>query len=58
MPDRRSAHLHVDHVGNVGLFGDATVLLQRAESEAGYGPNPKELGRPDAEAESLAAAER
>jgi hypothetical protein len=55
MPDRRSAHLHV---GNVGLFGDATVLLQRAESEPGYGPNPKELGRPDAEAESLAAAER
>jgi len=40
------SHLHVDHVGNVGLFPDATVLLQRAEYEAGYGPNPKELIEP------------
>src|SRR4051795_12094385 len=37
------SHLHVDHVGNVGLFGEATVLLQRAEYEAGYGPNPEQL---------------
>jgi N-acyl homoserine lactone hydrolase len=37
------SHLHVDHVGNVGLFPEATVLLQRAEYEAGYGPNAKQL---------------
>jgi N-acyl homoserine lactone hydrolase len=37
------SHLHVDHVGNVGLFPAATVLLQRAEYEAGYGPHPERL---------------
>jgi N-acyl homoserine lactone hydrolase len=37
------SHLHVDHVGNVGLFPEATVLMQRAEHEAGYGPNAKQL---------------
>src|SRR4051794_11199372 len=37
------SHLHVDHVGNVGLFPEVTVLLQRAEYAAGYGPNPQEL---------------
>jgi N-acyl homoserine lactone hydrolase len=35
------SHLHVDHVGNVGLFPRSTVLLQRAEYEAGYGPDPE-----------------
>lgn len=37
------SHLHVDHVGNVGLFPRANVLLQRAEYEAGYGPDAKQL---------------
>jgi N-acyl homoserine lactone hydrolase len=44
------SHLHVDHVGNVGLFPRTTVLLQRAEYEAGYGPDPErfiEPGAPD-----------
>jgi glyoxylase-like metal-dependent hydrolase (beta-lactamase superfamily II) len=40
------SHLHVDHVGNVGLFPAASVLLQRAEFEAGYGPDAKELIEP------------
>jgi N-acyl homoserine lactone hydrolase len=40
------SHLHVDHVGNVGLFPAATVLLQRAEYEAGYGPHPEQLIEP------------
>jgi glyoxylase-like metal-dependent hydrolase (beta-lactamase superfamily II) len=40
------SHLHVDHVGNVGLFGSARVLLQRAEYEAGYGPHPEQLIEP------------
>lgn len=35
------SHLHVDHVGNVGLFPEARVLVQRAEYDAGYGPNPE-----------------
>lgn len=30
------SHLHVDHVGNAGLFPGATVLMQLAEYEAGY----------------------
>jgi glyoxylase-like metal-dependent hydrolase (beta-lactamase superfamily II) len=37
------SHLHIDHVGNVDLFPDATVLLQKDEFDAGYGPNPEEL---------------
>lgn len=35
------SHLHVDHVGNVGRFPRATVLLQRDEHEAAYGPDPE-----------------
>jgi glyoxylase-like metal-dependent hydrolase (beta-lactamase superfamily II) len=37
------SHLHIDHVGNVDLFPDPTVLLQQAEYDAGYGPNPEEF---------------
>jgi len=35
------SHLHVDHVGNVDLVPRATVLLQRAEFDAGFGPDPQ-----------------
>ncbi|HZO97134.1 MAG TPA: N-acyl homoserine lactonase family protein [Gaiellaceae bacterium] len=35
------SHLHVDHVGNAALFPAATVLLQRAEHDAGFGPHPE-----------------
>jgi N-acyl homoserine lactone hydrolase len=35
------SHLHVDHVGNVGLFPAARVLMQGAEYDAGYGPHPE-----------------
>jgi N-acyl homoserine lactone hydrolase len=35
------SHMHVDHVGNVGLFPDAPVMLQRAEHDAAYGPDPE-----------------
>src|SRR4051794_18009538 len=38
------SHLHVDHVGNVGMSTAATtVLLQRAEHEAGFGARPQEF---------------
>jgi len=37
------SHLHIDHGGNVDLFPGATVLLQQAEYDAGFGPNATEL---------------
>jgi glyoxylase-like metal-dependent hydrolase (beta-lactamase superfamily II) len=37
------SHLHIDHVGNVELFPDATVLMQQAEYDAGYGPDAQKL---------------
>jgi N-acyl homoserine lactone hydrolase len=37
------SHLHVDHVGNIDLFPEATVLLQEAEADAGFGPHAEEL---------------
>ncbi|MBR1225155.1 N-acyl homoserine lactonase family protein [Bradyrhizobium sp. AUGA SZCCT0176] len=33
------SHTHGDHIGNVGLFPDARVLIQRAEHEWIYGDN-------------------
>ncbi|WCB93401.1 N-acyl homoserine lactonase AttM [Baekduia alba] len=37
------SHLHVDHVGNLDLFPNATVLLQEAEYAAGFGPDAEAL---------------
>jgi N-acyl homoserine lactone hydrolase len=37
------SHLHVDHVGNLELFPDSTVLLQEAEYAAGFGPDAEAL---------------
>jgi N-acyl homoserine lactone hydrolase len=37
------SHLHIDHVGNLDLFGGATVLLQQAEYDAGFGPHAEAL---------------
>lgn len=37
------SHLHVDHVGNIDLFPGATVLLQEAEYDAGFGPDAEAL---------------
>jgi glyoxylase-like metal-dependent hydrolase (beta-lactamase superfamily II) len=37
------SHLHIDHVGNVGLFPRAKVIMQQAEYEAAYGPNAEQL---------------
>ncbi len=33
------SHFHVDHVGNVSLFADATLLAQRDEYDAAFGPD-------------------
>jgi glyoxylase-like metal-dependent hydrolase (beta-lactamase superfamily II) len=35
------SHLHIDHLGNLAPFRDATVLLQQAEYDAAYGPDPE-----------------
>jgi glyoxylase-like metal-dependent hydrolase (beta-lactamase superfamily II) len=37
------SHLHVDHVGNLELFPDATVLLHEAEYAAGFSPDAEAL---------------
>jgi N-acyl homoserine lactone hydrolase len=34
------SHFHPDHVGNVDLFPDATLLVQRDEYDAAFGPDP------------------
>lgn len=36
-------HLHYDHTGNCGLFGNATIHVQRAEVEYATGPNMRHL---------------
>jgi glyoxylase-like metal-dependent hydrolase (beta-lactamase superfamily II) len=38
------SHLHADHVGNVALFPRATLLLQREEYQAAFGPTPARFG--------------
>jgi len=38
------SHLHGDHVGNVELLPNATLLLQREEYAAGFGAGPGKYG--------------
>jgi len=38
------SHFHSDHVGNANLFTAATVLVQRAEYDAAFGPDPAKYG--------------
>lgn len=38
------SHMHVDHVGNAPLFPRATLLLQREEYDAAFGPDPGKYG--------------
>lgn len=37
------SHMHIDHVGNAGLFRGARVVMQRAERDAAYGPDAERL---------------
>lgn len=37
------SHLHIDHVGNLDLFPQATVVMQRAEYDAAHGPDAEAL---------------
>ena len=38
------SHMHSDHVGNTKLFPKATLLMQKEEYEAGFGPTPEKYG--------------
>jgi N-acyl homoserine lactone hydrolase len=38
------SHLHIDHVGNVGQFPHAGVVMQQAEYDAAYGPDADQIG--------------
>ncbi len=38
------SHMHGDHVGNVDLFPRATLLIQKEEYEAAFGPEPGKYG--------------
>jgi len=38
------SHMHGDHVGNVGLFPRATLLIQKEEHTAAFGPDAGKFG--------------
>ncbi|WP_394829382.1 N-acyl homoserine lactonase family protein [Pendulispora albinea] len=38
------SHMHADHNGNANLFPKATLLMQKEEYEAAFGPEPAKFG--------------
>lgn len=38
------SHMHFDHIGNVGLFPKATLLMQKEEYAAAFGPDAPKHG--------------
>ncbi len=38
------SHMHFDHIGNVGLFPKATLLMQKEEMAAAFGPDAAKFG--------------
>jgi N-acyl homoserine lactone hydrolase len=38
------SHMHSDHNGNANLFPNATLLMQKEEYEAAFGPTPEKFG--------------
>ena len=38
------SHMHFDHIGNAGLFSGATLLMQKEEYAAAFGPEPGKYG--------------
>jgi N-acyl homoserine lactone hydrolase len=49
------SHMHFDHIGNVGLFPKATLLMQKEEYESAFGPEAAKLGNDQANYPTLAA---
>jgi N-acyl homoserine lactone hydrolase len=38
------SHMHFDHIGNVGLFPKSTLLMQKEEYDAAFGPDAAKFG--------------
>lgn len=49
------SHMHFDHIGNVGLFPKATLLMQKEEYESAFGPDAAKLGNDQKNYPTLAA---
>lgn len=49
------SHMHFDHIGNVGLFPKATLLMQKEEYESAFGPDAAKYGNDAKNYPTLAA---
>ncbi len=49
------SHMHFDHIGNVGLFPKATVLMQKEEYESAFGPDAAKYGNDESKYPTLRA---
>lgn len=49
------SHMHFDHIGNVGLFPKSTLLMQKEEYEAAFGPDAAKFGNDSKTYPTLAA---
>jgi N-acyl homoserine lactone hydrolase len=49
------SHMHFDHIGNVGLFPNATLLMQKEEYESAFGPDAAKFGNDAKNYPTLAA---
>ena len=49
------SHMHFDHIGNVGLFPKATLLMQKEEFESAFGPDASKYGNDPKNYPTLAA---
>lgn len=49
------SHMHFDHIGNVGLFPKATLLMQGEEYESAFGADPAKFGNDPKNYPTLAA---
>jgi N-acyl homoserine lactone hydrolase len=49
------SHMHFDHIGNVGLFPKATLLMQKEEYESAFGPDAAKFGNDAKNYPTLAA---
>ncbi len=49
------SHMHFDHIGNVGLFPKATLLMQKEEFASAFGPDAAKFGNDTAKYPTLGA---